>query len=185
MPSHCWYRVRTQSSITSALKLPDCSIHATESQISHTCVCRCWSCFRMSTSASRAMMRSSCHCFPCWRSTIRAVHRRSSATSPWCTWRWPLRGPPQRTGLKRWAACTWVQLGGVVHVPACAVALMSLASLTQPAAHVQALLMLKGISSRSQQHKEMLLRMAVNGLGNQSTLGAASRSQSKDDFTAR
>ncbi|CAK0785632.1 hypothetical protein CVIRNUC_008843 [Coccomyxa viridis] len=48
-----------------------------------------------------------------------------------------------------------------------------------------ALLMLKGISSRSQQHKEMLLRMAVNGLGNQSTLGAASRSQSKDNFTAR
>ena len=62
---------------------------------------------------------------------------------------------------------------------------MSLASLTQAPAHAQALLMLKGISSRSQQHKEMLLRMAVNGLGNQSTLGAASRSQSKDNFTAR
>ena len=45
--------------------------------------------------------------------------------------------------------------------------------------------MLKGISSRSQQHQEMLLRMAVKGLGDQNTLGAASRSQSKEDFTAR
>lgn len=50
---------------------------------------------------------------------------------------------------------------------------------------VQALLMLKGVNSRSQQHKEMLLRMAMTGLQYLSKMPPGSKLRREDDFVAK
>ena len=50
---------------------------------------------------------------------------------------------------------------------------------------VQALLMLKGISGRSQQHKEMLLRMAVTGMQHLSKMPPAAKMGTDVEFAAK
>ena len=50
---------------------------------------------------------------------------------------------------------------------------------------MQAPLMLRGISDRSPQHKEMLLRMAVAGMQKLSKMPPASKPGTEDELIAR